>query len=171
MSCNDIQPVIPSQNLDIRIGNFVDLANNDSDDLRNNGTFTFSPAVSNTEVALVNLIKISGVSANISDMLGFFSRAALTNGVILRVQRENELPFIFATYKTNFDLIFYSNEGATGSLTNSGSSGQTKISAHIHYDPQHNKMTKRDKLEIVTQDDLSSLNIFKACVFYKVVSL
>ena len=171
MTCTDEQPVLPSQNLDMHVANFVDLANGNSEDMRETGTYTFIPPILNTQVALVNLIKISGVSGNISDMLGFFSRSALPNGVVLSVTRYGQAPYEFANFKTNFDLLFYSNEGATGFLSGPGNSGQTAIGAHIHYDPLHNRMTKNDRMEILIQDDLSILNTFEACVFYKVVGL
>lgn len=166
MNCNLVHPVYPAKDLDIVIGDFMDGSNKD---MRTNGTYTFEPVLNSNQMALVSLVKMTGIADNVSDELAWFSRTALTNGVVLQYQRNGGSPVVIATYKNNFELLFYSNQGEDGAIQPQGNAGQYSISAHLHWEPQKNRLRKGDKFQIITQDDLSTMGLFRACAFYKVI--
>lgn len=172
MNCNLVQPIIAGADLDIVIGDFVNLASGNATDMRNTGTYTFEPVLENNQAALLAMIKLTGIADNVSDELAWFSRTALTNGVVLQRQRRGAgSPTVIATYKNNFELLFYSNQGDDGAIQPQGNAGQYSISAHMHWEPLKNRLRRGDKYEIIIQDDLSTMGLFRACAFYQVVTL
>lgn len=167
MSCNETQPVIPSKKLNLRVANLINLDDSDSPDMRSIGTYTWKPDIPGNKYALVQTVKLSGVSDSVSDLLGFYSRSALPNGVQLKWNvGGNEI--LYQTFKQTVDMLKYSNTGSN--QVEEKRDIQASVAASIQCEP-FNIYSRDDKIEVVIQDDLSTMIYFQACVFYVEVDI